>query len=104
MVSTKRGYEASPATREQDAAAGGLLFRRLRLGEDLTATASVGFLKSRNELKMYAYLRFKCEAVNYKRYIGKVQLASRKSMLRQGWALTRRSEFCLPAGWMWLHR
>lgn len=87
---------------DQDLAAGGIDFRKIRLEDGTIVTASVS--TSNIGCQQWAYLRFKIGQRRFRGYIGKVTSESREAALKLGWKLAREKNLIERYGWAWVTR
>jgi DNA mismatch endonuclease (patch repair protein) len=91
---TGRGRGRGPGfsgSAEQDAAAGGLHRRQVRVSETETATGSIEIKEPPPGNRRWAYLRYSLGGKTVNRYVGRVTAATRAEQLRQAWELARRN-------------
>ena len=70
---------------EQDTAAGGRHRRKVWVGTDAEATASVQLFRNQGDRRIYAVLRFKSGGSTTTKYIGEATAPSRADALRRAW-------------------
>lgn len=90
------------AAEEQDQAAGGAEFRKLRLTDGTVVTASVSVQVFPKGHQHWAYLRFKTGGKNTRRYLGKVTADTRQESLALGWKMAQDARFLAGSGWSWV--
>jgi len=88
------------AAAEQDAAAGGTDFRKMRTktGDVVTVSLSVSPSGSASRL----ILRFKWGGGTVQRPVATIEAASRMEALREGWRLIRENKVVEKEGWSWV--
>lgn len=89
---------------EQDFAAGGQEYRKVKLPSGGEALASIEVHTFSKGIQQWGYLRFKLEGKNYRFYVGKVSAATRAESLATGWRLVRSKRVLERAGWQWVIR
>ena len=89
---------------EQDLAAGGAEYRKVRLDDGRVATASVEIRVLPRGYQEWAWLRFKAGSKTSRRYIGKVTSETRELSLALAWRIARENQVIEKAGWSWLKR
>lgn len=93
----------NPRTEQQDVAAGGAAFRKVRLEDGGAATASVEILTLPKGYQDWAFLRFKTGGKTRKLYVGKVTSETRELSLALGWKLVHEKQILEKAGLAWLN-
>jgi DhnA family fructose-bisphosphate aldolase class Ia len=89
------------AASEQDKAAGGAQFRKLRIQTGEVVTASLAL--SVSAASAYAVLRFKHEKQTFRQTVGRLKkAASRHEMLTVAWRLVREQKAIEKNGWSWV--
>lgn len=89
---------------EQDAAAGGEMYRLVRLPNGGEAHASVSVQIFPRGYQKWGYLRFKTETKTRRVYIGNVSADTREESLLIAWKKAREQGSLEKAGWSWVHR
>lgn len=87
---------------QQDDAAGGVRFRKLRLSDKSVVIASIEVQKHGHH--QWGYLRFKSEAKTTRRYIGQITADTRAESLVLGWDLVRKHKVVEKFGWQWVEK
>jgi hypothetical protein len=80
---------AAGRSAEQNEAAGGHDDRQVVFNDGTTATASISLERFPRARRLYAYLRYKHEGHNYRRYVGDASAQTREEALRIAWRLVR---------------
>jgi DNA mismatch endonuclease (patch repair protein) len=81
----------TPRSPEQDAAAGGLHRRQVRVSNTETATGSIEIKEPPPGNRRWAYLRYSLGGKTINRYVGKVTATIRAEQLQEAWELVRRN-------------
>ncbi len=93
----------NPRTEQQDVAAGGAAFRKVRLEDGGAATASVEIVTlPKKGYQEWAFLRFKTGGKTRKLYVGKVTSETREQSLALAWKLVHEKQVLEKAGLAWL--
>jgi DNA mismatch endonuclease (patch repair protein) len=105
MAGTLKGESKSQSrTKEdQDTAAGGEKYRRVRLPDGREAHASVSVQTFPRSYQKWGYLRFKVDGKTRRVYIGKVTADTREESLSIAWSKARENGSLEKTGWEWVY-
>jgi hypothetical protein len=89
------------AAREQDEAAGGPQFRKMRIKTGEVVTVSLSLSVSSGSA--HGVLRFKHERVTFRQPLGMIKkLPTKLEMLTDGWKRVREQKIIEKNGWSWV--